>query len=74
MNFELRALFPSYSYIEQERDTRYTKASILMVVLFMFCHIPRFVANAIELIFLAPGEAQTHRVRPLLFWCMGRYI
>ena len=50
-------------YTEQERDTRYTKASILMVVLFMFCHIPRFVANTIELIFLDQGAAHTHRVR-----------
>ena len=28
----------------------------------MFCHIPRFVANAIELIFLDRGAAHTHRV------------
>ena len=37
----------------QDRDTRYTKASIIMVVVFMCCHVPRFVANTMELLFFA---------------------
>ena len=49
-----------------------------MVVLFLFCHIPRFVANAVELIFLDPAAAQTHRVSRFstgaLCMCMGSLV
>ena len=36
--------------LEQERDTRYTRASIFMVMVFLICHVPRFVTNVIELL------------------------
>lgn len=30
---------------EQDRDTRYTRASILMVIVFLSCHVPRWVSG-----------------------------
>ena len=43
---------------EQERDTRYTKASILLVILFLMCHGPRFATNTMELLLFDPTEIQ----------------
>ena len=42
---------------EQERDTRYTRASICMVIVFLTCHVPRFASNVIELV---QGESVRH--------------
>ena len=42
---------------EQERDTRYTRASICMVIVFLTCHVPRFASNVFELV---QGESVRH--------------
>ena len=42
---------------EQERDTRYTRASICMVIVFLTCHVPRFASNVFELV---QGENVRH--------------
>ena len=34
---------------ERERDASYTRASILMVVVFVVCHTPRLITNTLEL-------------------------
>ena len=34
---------------ERERDASYTRASILMVVVFIVCHSPRLITNTVEL-------------------------
>lgn len=43
---------------EQERDTRYTRASILMVIVFLLCHGPRFATNVMELMFYDENRPQ----------------
>ncbi|TRY77947.1 hypothetical protein TCAL_09774 [Tigriopus californicus] len=43
---------------EQERDTRYTRASILMVIVFLLCHGPRFATNVMELMFYDESRTQ----------------
>ena len=37
----------------RDREVRYTKVSMLMVLMFLLCHIPRLVANAIEMLLIA---------------------
>jgi len=34
---------------ERERDASYTRASILMVLVFVVCHTPRLITNTLEL-------------------------
>ena len=34
---------------ERERDVRYTRVSILMVVLYFVCHAPRIITNTVEM-------------------------
>ena len=34
---------------ERERDVRYTRASIVMVVMFVVCHAPRLITNTAEI-------------------------
>jgi hypothetical protein len=34
---------------ERERDARYTRASILMVLAFGLCHSPRLITNTVEM-------------------------
>ncbi len=47
---------------EQERDTRYTRASILMVIVFLVCHVPRFATNVVELMLFHSSD--TPETRP----------
>ena len=35
---------------QRDRDTRFTRASILMVLAFGLCHTPRLIANILEMI------------------------
>ena len=44
---------------EQKQDTTYTKASILMVMVFLFCHGPRFATNVMELLFFDAVQRQS---------------
>ena len=39
----------NFEHQERERDVRYTRASIIMVVMFFFCHAPRLVTNMAEI-------------------------
>ena len=38
---------------ERDREVRYTKVSVLMVIMFLLCHIPRLVTNAGEMLIKA---------------------
>ena len=35
----------------RKRDIRLTRISIIIVIIFMTCHIPRFIMNFIELVY-----------------------
>ena len=48
---------------EKEKDNRYTKASILMVIAFLLCHVPRFATNTMELLFFSDVEQQPQVLR-----------
>ena len=36
---------------ERERDARFTRASVLMVLAFGLCHTPRLITNTLEMVF-----------------------
>ena len=38
---------------ERQRDARFTKVSALMFLMFLLCHLPRLVTNAIEMVLIA---------------------
>ena len=40
-----------FSIKVRKRDRAYTRASVVMVVCFVVAHMPRFVANILELIY-----------------------
>ena len=53
----------------RKRDIRLTRISIIIVVIFMICHIPRFIMNFIE---LAYGNPNLSKVRWTQSWSIKR--
>ena len=52
----------------RKRDIRLTRISIIIVVIFMVCHIPRFIMNIIEMVY---GDLSKVRYTPRT--CRGCY-
>ena len=48
---EFMMIYSTISNKVRKRDRAYTRASAVMVVAFLVAHVPRFVANILELIF-----------------------
>ena len=49
MHFSLRRVAGVNEHELKKRDAKYTRASVVMVIVFVVCNTPRFVPNVMEL-------------------------